>query len=228
MTVLDGYSRLGILHDAGTKIRVVYRPVVTAQQSEWRLWRYETLFLGESLAQSALDAWLTRRVVAWDWLGTMSELRNRLPAAYSQFQRLLHGVEADVSGERWRDVESKWATNLREGVILDLTNPRLARRSCDDCRKYWYLDNGLVARRNSTGEKELRPQLALVPCQTEFGCPKGTWEEQKSLNRANNWAYRHFQSCDAAMSFPDDDIVRYNASIIRKAIVEAERIKAGK
>lgn len=228
MHVLDGYSRRATLRVGQHDVRLIYRPFHSSSAPERERFRWEIGFLGEQAAQRELDGHLFSRIVSWDWsmdVAQIGVLRASNGSAYSQFLRLLFGHAVDESGEKWRDVESQWASNLREGVILDLTAPRIARRSCADCLKYWYQDNGLVLIRNSTGEKELRPLFALPSCQTEFGCPKGTPENPKSLSTPNQWAYRHFQACEVTSSFPDDDIVRYNTRVIRKAMEAAEKEK---
>lgn len=227
MHILDGYSRRATLRVGQHDVRLIYRPFHSSSAPERERFRWEIGFLGERAAQQELDRHLFSRVVSWDMPLDVSQLKvlRDSSTAYSQFLRLLFGHAVDESGEKWRDVESQWASNLREGVILDRLDHRLANRSCVECQTFWYQDNGLVLLRNSTGEKELRPMFALPSCRTEFGCRKGTPENQKSLSTPNQWAYRHFQACEVTSSFPDDDIVRYNARVIRKAIEKAEKEK---
>lgn len=49
------------------------------------------------------------------------------------------------------------------------------------------------------------------------GCPNGTPEDLQTLSAKNRQAYWHYQQCAAVGSFPDDEIVRQNAAIIRMA-----------
>lgn len=226
--ILDGYNRRAVIRVGSTDVKVIYRPFHSAFASDRKRFYWEARHLGERARRRAIDQFLFRQIVDWDMgldASRIAFLRTTNESAFDHLSRLIHGREVDASGERWRDVEKDWSTNLREGVILDLTAPRIANRSCAECQKFWYLDNGLVAIRASTGEKELRPEFALTACQTEFGCPKGTPENQKSLTAANQWAWHHFKACDSIGVFPDDDLVRYNAGVIRKAMVEAERLK---
>lgn len=226
--ILDGYNRRAVISLGQRDVRVIYRPFHQSSAPERERLRWEISFLGEQAAQREIDRMLFARIVQWDLpleIAQIDLIRQANEAVYNQLLRLLFGLVVDASGEKWRDVESAWATNLREGVILDLTDTKLASRSCTDCQKYWYQSNGLVLIRNSTGEKELRPEFALPSCRTEFGCPKGTPENQKSLNVSNEWAWRHFRQCEVLGQFPDDDIVRYNTRVIRQAIQKAEQIR---
>lgn len=231
MHILDGYNRRAVLRVGQHDVRLMYRPFHSSTSPERKRLQWEIGFLGRDAAQAQIDQMLFRQVVSWDLPQDVSQigvLRSTNEPAYNQFLKLLFGHGVDASGEKWMDVESVWASNLRGGVILDRLDHRLANRSCEDCQTYWYQDNGLVLLRNSTGEKELRPMFALPSCRTEFGCPKGTPENQKSLNIANQWAWRYFQACEVTSSFPDDDIVRYNARVIRKAIEKAEKLKTNR
>lgn len=229
--ILDGYNRRATIKIGSTDVRLIYRPFLAANAGERKRWRWEITWLDDEASQRAIDEMHAGQIVAWGLDSIHPNgvrfLRERHNSTYEHLLRLLYGIEVDASGERWRDLEEQWATNLREGVVLDLTAPKIARRSCADCQKFWYLSSGEVQIRNSTGEKELRPEFALPSCRTEFGCPKGTPENQRSLSTANGWAWRHFRLCDASGIFPDDAIVQNNAKIIRSAIkeVEASRTK---
>lgn len=231
--ILDGYNRRGIIKFGGAEVKVIYRPFSASNASDRKRWRWEISWLDEEASQRAIDELHGQQIVSWGldaiYPNGVRFLRERQPGAYVHLLNLLYGTVADASGEVWREVEGQWATNLREGVVLDLTAPEIARRSCADCQKFWYLSSGEVQIRNSTGEKELRPEFALTSCRTEFGCPKGTPENQRSLNTANGWAWRHFRLCDASGSFPVDAIVQNNAKVIRSAIkeVESQRLKKG-
>lgn len=131
-------------------------------------------------------------------------------------------VPPEHGGDWEPNWESRDSANLWEGVILEVGNPQVARRKCEDCKKWWYNeDTGRVV--ESGGRKLLRPLDVVTLCQTHEGCPKGTPENQKGLSPKNKQAYRHFQECDATRNFPDDPIVRHNARIIRRALKEAAR-----
>lgn len=132
------------------------------------------------------------------------------------------GVDRPQYGSDWtRDWESRDSANLYDGVILQTLNPRIAKRSCTDCKKYWFdEDTGKIIERN--GLPVLRPVGSVTLCETNEGCPKGTPENPKGLSEKNQAAFRHFQECDAVGGFPDDPIVRHNARIIRRALKHAE------
>jgi len=224
--ILDGYNRRAVISVGSADVRMIYRPLLAANAGDRKRWRWEISWLDEETSQRAIDEFHNKQIVSWGLDGVypngMRFIRERHPGAYGHVLNLLYGTVVDASGDVWREVEGPWAKNLREGVILDLTAPEIARRSCADCQKFWYLSSGEVQIRNSTGEKELRPEFALPSCRTEFGCPKGTPENQRSLNTANGWAWRHFKLCDASGVFPCDAIVQSNARIIRSAIKEVE------
>ena len=99
---------------------------------------------------------------------------------------------------------------------LEESNPRLARRSCDDCKKWWYNEKTGLITVAGFGVKQER--VGPTPCETELGCAKGTPDKQNVLNTANKWAYTHYKHCAATDCFPDDPIVRQNASIIEDAL----------
>lgn len=229
--ILDGYNRMAYLGEGDDQIRVIYRPCLRAHANERRRFMFEARFLGGDRQREVWDAWLWQHVVDWTYEhrgpNGIDRMRMEREDCLDKLRRLIYGLDKDASGETWRNVELQWRQNLYDGVRLDLIDPLLARRSCDDCRKYWYLSNGLVKTIQATGEKELRPANAYTACKTEFGCLKGTPEHQKSLNTANAWAWRHFKTCEATGRFPDDLIVAHNAEIIRRAIKSVETQKRG-
>ncbi len=99
-------------------------------------------------------------------------------------------------------------------MLLLLEHPDIIRRSCEDCAKYQYGEDGKrVIRR---GKPMLRGVGNKSPCR--YGtdrCPKGTPEQSKALTAKNYAAYNHYIECKAVGRFPDDPIVRRNAAIIR-------------
>lgn len=81
------------------------------------------------------------------------------------------------------------------------------------------------------GEPLLRQPQNPPPCRPmrgrKFrGCPKGTPEAQRSLSRKNLQAYWHYQQCSAVGCFPDDEIVRQNAAIIKMAERQVDTLGA--
>lgn len=69
------------------------------------------------------------------------------------------------------------------------------------------------------------PRLPMfpAPCRTDKGCPKGTPENQRSLNEQNRRCYEHYKECRATGMFPDDPVVRRNAAVIRDVEDAVER-----
>ena len=117
--------------------------------------------------------------------------------------------------EELTDQERQREHNLVEGVRLLLSNPHLADRDCGDCERHVYDER--------TGRRVLHANLPVVrpagtapPCRIpNVGCPKGSPEQPRSLNPINRQVYRHYHECQATGCFPDDPIVRRNASLIQ-------------
>jgi len=83
-----------------------------------------------------------------------------------------------------------------------------------------------------TGKRKLRGEKPIprdpgerLPC---FKCPRCEGEEKRPNSNADlserNWrAYQHYRECRAVGRFPDDPIVRQNASLIRMVEDAVER-----
>lgn len=103
-----------------------------------------------------------------------------------------------------------------------MLHPKVAAMSCDYCAK-WFLDEKLerVYRNDGKGGKiyQERPKGHATPChqcpKTE-GLPieKRTRKNAVTLTFKNQMALQHYLECRAVNQFPDDPIVRRNASII--------------
>ena len=107
-------------------------------------------------------------------------------------------------------------------------HPEVAYRSCNDCKKYLYSEDGTVTRR--VGIPVLRPANATMPC---AACPKQPYDVAPALRTpetavemtdANREAYAHYRECRAVGVFPDDPIVRMNAASIRAVEDAADRV----
>lgn len=99
--------------------------------------------------------------------------------------------------------------NLKSGMRLLLTNPRLAIRPCQICLKYWFdEDTGTIV--EIGGQKLERPEHAKPRC--HFGlCPKGSPEQPVSFNTRNQKAFDHWWQWRAVgCPDPQDAIVRRN------------------
>lgn len=106
-----------------------------------------------------------------------------------------------------------------QGVALLLSAPEIAFRNCDHCQMYVYDEttgrpyehpphSGLVI---------VRPPGTQPPCRIAgVGCPKGTPENPKGMNAANQAAWQFDRECRATGQYPDDPIVRRNAALIRE------------
>ena len=130
--------------------------------------------------------------------------------------------------DRSPEAEAADTRNLTSGVRLLLNWPQVASRDCRHCQQFAYDEATGQPCRNRAREGELVPRPAgnLPPCRIEgVGCPKGTPDQQNSLNERNRQAYRHYLECRATGNFPDDPIVRRNAVLIR---AEEDRVGEGR
>lgn len=101
-------------------------------------------------------------------------------------------------------------SNLKSGMRLMLTNPRLAIRPCSLCQAYWFdEDTGTIT--ETGGVKVPRPDYALTACRTDRGCGKGTPDRPLSFNPRNQKAFEHWmQWRSVGCPDPQDVIVRRN------------------
>lgn len=215
--LVDGYSRRCTIEGKS----VWYRPALAGERVHLRS---VCNGLCDESATEFMCRWLASKIEAWDDLRTMDAYNlvcmcERGEPFFVELAKAVQGLVKDCSGEVWRDVEVEYRDNLYEGVLLELTNPRLARRDCVACKRDWYNEDTGLPILGSDNLPMLRDGPTL--CETS-GCAKGTPENQKSLNRANRWAWRHFQDCDAIGVFPDDPIVKRNAATIRRALRKHE------
>lgn len=116
--------------------------------------------------------------------------------------------------------------NLRVGVKLALEFPALDRTSCESCRFWWYDPiHQKTAQRD--GKKLKRPPESELTCQIGL-CPAGHYDAPRRLSAKNRMAFSHWQGCEAAGEFPDDEIVRRNARVIREVVDGHERMVGGR
>lgn len=193
----DGYTQ----HGSFDGKHFSYRPALYWERVE---------FMRGHRSQETVAAFVARHLVWKDWL----PLGNDMEALFL----ICFGVIGPEKGGDWEpNWELRDARNLRDGVILELKHPTVARRKCEDCKKWWFNEEtGRIVERK--GKRLVRPLDVVTLCQTHEGCPKGTPENPLGLSEKNKTAWRHFQECDAACQFPDDPIVRHNARIIRRAM----------
>lgn len=226
----DGYNRRVSFPEIG--LRVIYRP---ALDSDGRRFRYEADYLNSA---DFCSQWLADHIVGVDWgrdplfgclkwtaLRVVNRLQHKHEAEFRRLFLTIQGLVPDDSGVPWKKLESEYRENLRSGLELELTNPRLARRSCESCQTWWYREQTGLVILQADGSK--LPRFGPTMCQTPMGCPKGTPDNPKTLNKANRWAWRHFRDCEAVGVFPADPIVMRNAVVIRQVMqaVEAKKRK---
>jgi len=212
---LDGYTRrIRILGNDEPAV-VFYRP---ATRDEAKRFRFTIRYLNAESAKSEICEWIAKHIVHSDLLYPSIDVFDECDErACETLFKAINGVIPDMSGRCWAGSDGDevlWERNLRMGVRFTRDYPELARRSCDLCQKWWFKTDGSVV--HSGGKPQLRQDKP--PCRERVGCPKGTPENQRTLNKANAWAWKHFCECRAIGQFPDDAIVRKNARIITEAL----------
>lgn len=113
---------------------------------------------------------------------------------------------------------------------MQLAHPLIAGRSCDDCVRWHYLEDGTPYYR-SDGTRVRRPKGVVTPC---GNCPKIPMSippaertpetgRRYEMTLRSRKALRHYQECRAVGTFPDDPLVRRNASILHEIDQACER-----
>jgi hypothetical protein len=211
----DGYNRCLTLKDENESFSVIYRP---ATESERIQFLDITKRMSDATVERMAINFMAAHIVESDLAskyGSLSMLLQFRADMFHSIWKAVNGWSINSNGVSWASQEKDHEQNLREGALLEVTNPRLARRSCDDCKQYWYSEiTGLPI---LTGDGEKMERAGPTLCETMNGCKKGTPEKQKSLNPMNRMAFRHYRECEAS-TFPNDPIVRKNALIIKSAL----------
>lgn len=206
--ILDGYTLFGVLGS----LRFHYRPMLDAERRA--VVKMCRAYGGKKGRQVACEA-IERHIVDRDGDWRTDELE---PEAYRRLGAVILGVKSPDNDVGWsRSWEADDAANLHMGLVLERTNPRLARRDCGWCQKWWVdHETGEIAKRGS--KPLLRPDGYPTICRTHEGCAKGTPERSKALSEKNRQAYRFHLECRAIGAWPADPIVRRNAKIIEQVL----------
>ena len=223
----DGYNFSAVINGTGGQVRFVYRPMLYAERKATLTAIHH--LRGDAAFRLMYDA-IVRHLVAWDysaWIASLylSNLRLADEAMFVRLWDVICGVDGGDGKTEWTETwERDTASNLREGVILEVTEPQFAKRSCESCKKWWWDDETHSIYKRG-GLPILRPTEQVLLCQTAAGCPKGTPEKQRTLTERNRAAYEHYKDCKAIGVFPDDAIVARNARIIETAIQRGQYLK---
>ena len=97
-----------------------------------------------------------------------------------------------------------------------MQHPEVAFRDCEDCQK-WVYSEKTGERETKGGEYVPRYQGVKPPCGYSRGCVKEAPESNIALTEQNLQAWRYIRECRAVGRFPDDPIVRRNASLVEWA-----------
>lgn len=122
---------------------------------------------------------------------------------------------------------------------MALEYPEIAARPCRLCERFLFSADGEVVRRPAVGgEPVVRPPGTPTPCAVPYrdhpSCPKipggaeAVRESAEELSESNRVALEHYRECRAVASFPDDEIARRHARIIREVEDERDRASAVK
>jgi len=113
-------------------------------------------------------------------------------------------------------------------------------RSCEDCQKFIYEDDGQQKKNTRTGLPVLNTS-GLTPCADCEKIPAHVYDENaveipKTMNNAKRLrehaveltpriaqAWQHYRECKAVNDFPNDPIVRANAVLFRDVEEQADR-----
>jgi hypothetical protein len=110
--------------------------------------------------------------------------------------------------------------------MLVLDHPEVSYRDCELCQKVIFEESGRMAVYPRTGEPIKRPPGNKAPCRYGANnCPKGTPEAKRSLTPQNEQVYAHYLECKATGHWPDDEIVRRHAGLIRRIEESVERVQ---
>lgn len=116
-------------------------------------------------------------------------------------------------------------------MILRIYHPKVAAIDCETCKKFHYdekWDPVMIPADPSGRTKKHMPRGPRDPLACSI-CPKiplGAVPVPKNaveLSPKNYRAWRHYLECRAVGKFPDDPIVRRNASILRELYDEYDR-----
>jgi hypothetical protein len=214
----DGYTFDGRLTDGAFRFQFRYRPMLSVERRQ-----FLTAFRGwgETALPHVCD-WLRAHLLASDIGFPLEDLYRENRLLFAALRSVVVGLNGSDTAA-WSAAEEKSdVENLRAGVILDIENPGLSRRSCEDCQRWWY-DEDTGRKLLVNGLPVLRPEEAEPACRQKDGCPVGTPEQPRRMSPRNKAAYEHFRLCEAIGQFPDDPIVMRNALVIRQARRAAQR-----
>jgi len=229
----DGYTFAAAFPptDRLPQVQIEYRPLLSGERTRLskQICRLSTAGCDRRVALSDLVIEIIlARLVSWDLPGTTGQVRPISKATISRLgQELFDSIWRAVFRVQGEE-EADDARNLSEGVRLALTHPQLAARDCQHCQRFAYDELTGRPYQNPPRNGKLIPRPAgnQPPCRIDgVGCPKGTPENQTDLNDRNRQAYQHYLECRAVGSFPDDQIVRRNAALIR---AEEDRAEASR
>lgn len=109
-------------------------------------------------------------------------------------------------------------------MLLLQRHPEVANRPCEACIFFMYDHKTGRLERDREGKPIPRPPHSKAPCEyaknadvetRKKACAKVSPDFGIELSERNKQAVQHYKECRAVGQFPEDDIVRRNAAIIR-------------
>ncbi len=115
------------------------------------------------------------------------------------------------------------------GARLWLQHPLWAARSCDDCKKYLYREDGSRMDRGRVPFRlpVLRAPGTVLPCHScpkiPLDAPERHWKHAIELSDKNAAAWRHYRQCAAVGRFPVDALVERHALLLATLLDDVAR-----
>ncbi len=101
--------------------------------------------------------------------------------------------------------------NLISGAKLRMSNPKAADFNCSECLKYVPDHEIWEPYKRPGGFLVKREKHHELLCETQKGCPRGTWAEPLALSEKNTLAWNHYWEWrQAGMPLPECLVQRSN------------------
>lgn len=190
-----------------------YRPVM------WRERRQAVLIAKASGQVDEIDR-LIRRHVQQSPI-PLPVMESCLHQLWARVRDVVCGEAMPTAGQGCVGWEEETASRLESGLRVEVLHPTFGSwKSCDHCKKWWYNDETGRVIRDGRQNMVRRPEGSLLLCETSEGCPNGTPDKSLRLTPQLVRTVEHWQEHLATMTYPDDPIVRRNATIISRTLLK--------
>jgi len=155
-----------------------------------------------------------------DW-GKLDSFLWTTPHFYGDETTLSSGDKASLFTLMVETPLRRMQRDLAACVRIELTNPLLAMRTCNSCRKWWFDPETQLISMRADDTPLLRPKHVVVPCETNEGCPKGHYNDPIEFSEQNRQAWRHYLEWHS-VGLPESDrkcpVLRRNWRIISRLV----------